>query len=85
MDALVTKCMKCGEPLKEPRKLKKFCSYACRGQQKAIEASTDRTGLVRSKSTRKNKESRRVKMQSVGAVTFTFRCPWQRGDREGQS
>jgi hypothetical protein len=25
-------CRSCGSPLKEPRKLKDFCSYSCRGQ-----------------------------------------------------
>jgi hypothetical protein len=37
MDALVTKCLKCGEPLPERRKLKDFCSYSYRGQH-AVEA-----------------------------------------------
>ena len=83
MDALVSKCLRCGEPLTEPRKLKKFCSYACRGQQKAIEAVTDRTGLIRSKSAFENKELRRVKMQSVGAVTFAKvnSCTYRVGTR----
>jgi hypothetical protein len=61
MDAPVSKCLRCGELLSEPRKLKKFCSYACRGQQRAIEASTDHTGLVRSKNPKQNRELRRVK------------------------
>jgi hypothetical protein len=38
MDAVVAKCLNCGEPLKEPRKLKEFCKYACRGQFKALNA-----------------------------------------------
>jgi len=54
MDALVAKCLNCGETLKEPRKLKDFCTHACRGQKAA----------------RNNKELRRVKMQSVGSMTF---------------
>jgi hypothetical protein len=83
MDAVVAKCLNCGEPLKEPRKLKRFCSYACRGQQRAIEAVTDRTGLIRSKNPKQNKELRRCKMQSVGAVTFAKvnSCTYRVGTR----
>ena len=37
MDAVVEKCLHCGTPLKEPRKLKGFCTYSCRGQH-SVEA-----------------------------------------------
>jgi hypothetical protein len=83
VDALVAKCLKCGEPLRQPRKLKKFCSYACRGQQRAIEAVTDRTGLTRSKNPKRNRELRLCKSQSVGAVTFAKvnSCTYRVGTR----
>jgi hypothetical protein len=32
MDAVVETCLNCGDPLTEPRKLKDFCTYSCRGQ-----------------------------------------------------
>jgi hypothetical protein len=32
MDAIVETCLNCGTPLKEPRRLKSFCDYSCRGQ-----------------------------------------------------
>jgi hypothetical protein len=71
MDAIATKCLKCGDPLKEPRKLK-FCSYSCRGQH-AVEtlAGVPHEGARRrSKSTRRNKALRSLRKHTVGAFTF---------------
>jgi hypothetical protein len=49
-----------------------FINHPVSGQKavNTIDGAEYQTGLVRSKSTRKNKELRRVKMQSVGSVTF---------------
>jgi hypothetical protein len=39
----------CGNLLQPGRRLKNFCTYACRGQFKALEATGHRTGLKCSK------------------------------------
>ena len=71
MDALVAKCLKCGEPLKEPRKLKDFCSYSCRGQHTAdtLNGPDHQSGLIGSKNTRRNKALRSVKQQGVAGFS----------------
>src|SRR5690242_9150076 len=67
---LACNCAICGKALPTPRRLKTFCSYACRGQYKAQEATGYRSGLVRSKNTKQNKALRSLKRRSVGAITF---------------
>jgi hypothetical protein len=54
-------CAKCGKALTTSRRLKSFCSYACRGQYKAQEATGYRSGLVRSKNTKQNRTLRSLK------------------------
>ena len=71
MDARVCARPGCGKPLLPGRRLKSFCSYACRGQFKALEATGHRTGLKSSKNTRQNKALQTLKRQSVGADTFS--------------
>src|SRR6187549_1215712 len=63
-------CAKCGKALPTARRLKSFCSYACRGQYTAQEATGHRSGLVCSKNTKQNKALLSLKRQSVGAITF---------------
>jgi hypothetical protein len=69
MEAIVTKCLACGRPLKEPRKLHDFCTYSCRGQH-AVKA-LDQTALVGSKNTRKTKALQSLKKRSVGRFVFS--------------
>jgi hypothetical protein len=64
------KCANCGKSLPNARRLKTFCSYACRGQLQVQKATADRSGLVCSKNARQNKALQSLKRQSVGAVTF---------------
>jgi hypothetical protein len=64
------KCSNCGEELPPSRRLKAFCSYACRGQLEVLEATANHSGLVCSKNTKQNKALQSLKRQSVGAVTF---------------
>ena len=71
MDARVCARPGCGNPLLPGRRLKRFCSYACRGQFKALEATGHRTGLKCSRNTKRNKALQSLKRRSVGAVTFT--------------
>ena len=47
MDALVAKCLNCGETLKEPRKLKDFCTHACRGQKAVNTRVPDRLSTLK--------------------------------------
>jgi hypothetical protein len=61
----------CGNPLLPGRRLKSFCSYACRGQFKALEATGHRTGLRCSKNNKQNKALRSLKRKSVRAFTFS--------------
>jgi hypothetical protein len=73
MDQVVAKCLHCASPLKEPRKLKDFCSYSCRGQHsvRALDGVRHQTGLSGSKNTRKTKALRSLRKQSVGHFTFS--------------
>ena len=64
------KCANYSKSLPTARRLKTFCSYACRGQYKVQEATADHSGLVRSKNIKQNKALQSLKRQSVGAVTF---------------
>ena len=61
----------CGNPLLPGRRLKDFCTYACRGQFSALEATGHRTGLKCSKNTNQNKALQTLKRQSVGAFIFS--------------
>ena len=61
-------CLNCSEPLKEPRKLKDFCSYACRG--KAAVDALPQTALIGSKNTRRNKALQTLKRASTGEPIF---------------
>lgn len=61
---------KCGKALSTSRRLKRFCSYACRGQYKSQEATGHRSGLIRSKNTKQNRALQCLKRRSVGAITF---------------
>jgi hypothetical protein len=73
MDAVVEKCLNCGTPLKEPRKLKDFCTYSCRGQQavSTLSGVPHEGAYVGFKNTRKTKALRRLRRQSVGAFAFS--------------
>jgi hypothetical protein len=64
------KCVNCGKSLPTPRRLKTFCSYACRGQLEVQKATADHSGLACSKNINRNKALRSLKRQSVGVVTF---------------
>jgi predicted DNA-binding transcriptional regulator AlpA len=85
---LLTKSLNCARPLKEPRKLKDFCDYSCRGQHsvKGLDGAKYQTGLSGSKNTRKTKALRSLRKQSAGHFTFskinsvTFRI-----DRQGKN
>jgi hypothetical protein len=70
MDAVVEKCLNCGTPLKEPRKLKDFCTYSCRGQQavSTLSGVPHEGAYVGFKNTRKTKALRRLRRQSVGCL-----------------
>jgi hypothetical protein len=63
-------CEQCGSPLPARRKLKAFCSYACRGQHNALKAISGPSGLRGAKNTKQNKALRRLKRQSVGGFSF---------------
>ena len=71
MDAVVCARPGCGNPLLPGRRLKSFCSYACRGQLRALEATNHRTGLKCSKNTKQNKALQTLKRQSVAGFSFT--------------
>jgi len=64
------KCANCGKSLPTSRRLKTFCSYACRGQLEVRKATADHSGLLGSKNTKQNRALQSLKRQSVGAVTF---------------
>ena len=63
MDAVVETCLNCGDPLTEPRKLKDFCTYSCRGQH-AVNT------LPGSKNLKKTRALHTLRKQSLGAITF---------------
>jgi hypothetical protein len=63
-------CERCGSPLPARRKLKGFCSYACRGQHNALKAISGPSGLRGAKNIKQNKALRRLKRQSVGGFSF---------------
>jgi hypothetical protein len=61
-----------GEPLKERRKLKDFCSYSCRCQQAVdtLSGVPHQTAFVGSENTHKTKALQRLKRQSVAGFSF---------------
>jgi hypothetical protein len=70
MDALVGRCEHCGSPLPARRKLKDYCSYACRGRLKALRATEMPSGLKGSKNTKQNKVLQSLKRQSRAGFSF---------------
>ena len=68
MDAVVAKCRKCATPLLTPRRLRDFCSYACRGQLR--DGVPYQTGKIRSKNPKQAKALRTPKTQGMGVFTF---------------
>jgi hypothetical protein len=67
MDALVAKCLKCATPLLTPRRLRDFCSYACRGQ--LLSGVPCQTGKIRHKNPKQAKTLRTPKTH-MGVFTF---------------
>jgi hypothetical protein len=72
LDALVEKCLNCGSPLTEPRKLKDFCNYSCRGQHsvKALDGPKYRGAYLGSKNTRRTKALQRLRKASIAGIAF---------------
>jgi hypothetical protein len=66
-----TTCARCGHELPAKRKLKTFCSYACRGQLRALKATERPSGLRGSKNTLQNKALQSLKRQSRVGFSFT--------------
>jgi len=60
----------CGKPMPARRKLKTFCSYACRGQHNALKAISGPSELIGAKNTKQSKALRRLKRQSVSGFSF---------------
>jgi hypothetical protein len=88
MDQAVSKCLHCASPLEEPRKLKDFCSYSCRGQHSvnALDGEKYRGAYLGSKNTKRTKALRSLKRQSVGHFTFSKINPvTYRIDRQGKN
>lgn len=85
MDAIVAKCLQCGKPLPERRKLKDFCSYSCRGQNavEALDGVEYQTALVGSKNTRITKALQRKKtrfqVEKVNARTWRVSSHTRKG------
>ena len=65
-------CRSCGSPLKEPRKLKDFCSYSCRGQHsvKALDGPKHQGAYLGAKNTRKTKALQRLRRASIAGIAF---------------
>jgi hypothetical protein len=88
VDQVVRECLNCASPLKEPRKLKDFCDYSCRGQHsvKALDAPKYQGAYLGSKNTRKTKALQRLRKASIAGIAFertnsvTFRI-----DRQGKN
>ena len=64
-------CANCGKPLRTPRRLKNFCTYACQGQHEVQKAIAAHSGLVCSKNIKQNKALRSLRRRSVGAIVFS--------------
>jgi hypothetical protein len=85
MDARVCARPGCGNPLLPGRMLEDFCTYACRGQHRALEATSGASGLIRSKNAKQNKALQSLRRQSVGRFSFTRLNPCtHRLDRPGK-
>lgn len=67
---LQARCRQCGAPLPARRRLKFHCSYACRGQQKALQAIDQQTGLSSSKNLRQIRALRSAKRLTVAGFAF---------------
>ena len=70
MDARVCARPGCGNPLLPGRKLEDFCTYACQGQFRALQATSGPSGLIGAKNTKQNKALQSLKRQSVGRFSF---------------
>ena len=72
MDAVVETCLNCGDPLTEPRKLKDFCTYSCRGQHavNTLPGVPHRGAYSGSKNLKKTRALHTLRKQSLGAITF---------------
>ena len=72
MDAVVETCLNCGDPLTEPRKLKDFCTYSCRGQHavNTLPGVPHRGAYIGSKNLKKTRALHTLRKQSLGAITF---------------
>ena len=70
MDAVVETCLNCGSPLKEPRKLKSFCDYSCRGQHAVNILPVHGRAYKGSKNLKKTRALHALRKQSLGAITF---------------
>jgi hypothetical protein len=85
MDVRVCARPGCGKQLLPGRKLEDFCTYACRGQSRALEATSGPSGLVGAKNTKQNKALQSLKRQSVGRFSFArINCCTYRLDRPGK-
>ena len=71
MDAQVCARPGCGMPLLPGRKLEDFCTYACRGQFRVLQATSGPSGLVGAKNAKQNKALLSLKRLSVGRFSFT--------------
>jgi hypothetical protein len=70
MDARVCARPGCGNPLLPGRKLEDFCTYACKGQFRALQATAGTSGLIGAKNTKQNKALQSLRRQSVGRFSF---------------
>ena len=85
MDARVCARPGCGNPLLPGRNLEDFCTYACRGPFRALQATSGPSGLMGAKNTRQNKELQSLKRHSVGRFSFARINPGTyRLDRPGK-
>src|SRR5678809_1003372 len=70
MDARVCAGPNCSNPLLPGRKLEDFCTYACQGQFRALQATSGPSGLIGAKNAKQNKALQSLKRQSVGRFSF---------------
>ena len=70
MDARVCARPGCGNPLLPGRRLENFCTYACQGQFRALQATSGPSGLIGAKNTKQNRALQSLKRQSVGRFSF---------------
>jgi hypothetical protein len=76
-------CRHCGNPLLARRPLKLFCSYSCRGQLKALQATRGPSGLIGAKNTKQNKVLRGGKsvfsFTKINSSSYRLDSPNKRG------